>query len=193
MMTEFKFKIDRDGSFEPEAFWLRHNNPRLSTRGTPDIISGIGIAINAPREVQFSEGPDEGGSFSEGPRRLPEETQFIVCVATRFVYNMMGYESDFMDHVFLEAVDTRTHEAYGASVLLADDSDIREHLIPPPKDMAEPETDHTNTTIGEVLRANLAKMIDLPAVETEYIVYASLGPYRSNTLTVKLVRRKPSP
>jgi len=42
-MTEFKFKIDRDGSFEPEAFWLRHNNPRLSTRGTPDIISGVGM------------------------------------------------------------------------------------------------------------------------------------------------------
>jgi len=106
---------------------------------------------------------------------------------------MMGYESDFMDHVFLEAVDTRTHEAYGASVLLADDSDIREHLIPPPKDMAEPETDHTNTTIGEVLRANLAKMIDLPAVETSTSSYASLGPYRSNTLTVKLVRRSPAP
>jgi hypothetical protein len=143
--------------------------------------------------VQFSEGPDEGGSFSEGPRRLPEETQFIVCVATRFVYNMMGYESDFMDHVFLEAVDTRTHQEYGASALLADDSDIREHLIPPPKDMAEPETDHTNTTIGEFLRANLAKMMQLPAVETEYIVSASVDDYRSNALTVKLVRRKPSP
>jgi hypothetical protein len=192
-MDEFKFEIDRDGSFEADEEWLLFKNARLSTRGTPDIISGIGIAINAPREVQFSEGPDEGGSFSEGPRRLPEETQFIVCVATRFVYNMMGYESDFMDHVFLEAVDTRTHEAYGASALLADDSDIREHLIPPPKDMAEPETDHTNTTIGEVLRANLVKMMQLPAVETEYLVSASLDDCRSNALTVKLVRRKPSP
>jgi hypothetical protein len=192
-MDEFKFEIDRDGSFEADEEWLLFKNARLSTRGKPKIISGIGIAINAPREVQFSEGPDEGGSFSEGPRRLPEETQFIVCVATRFVYNMMGYESDFMDHVFLEAVDTRTHEAYGASALLADDSDIREHLIPPPKDMAEPETDHTNTTIGEVLRANLAKMMQLPAVETEYLVSASLDDYRSNALTVKLVRRKPSP
>jgi hypothetical protein len=192
-MDEFKFEIDRDGSFEADEEWLLFKNARLSTRGKPKIISGIGIAINAPREVQFSEGPDEGGSFSEGPRRLPEETQFIVCVATRFVYNMMGYESDFMDHVFLEAVDTRTHEAYGASALLADDSDIREHLIPPPSDMTEPETDHTNTTIGEFLRANLDKMMKLPAVETEYIVSASLDDYRSNALTVKLVRRKPSP
>jgi hypothetical protein len=77
--------------------------------------------------------------------------------------------------------------------LLADDSNIRDNIVPFPDDMSQPQTDHTNTTIGEVLRANLAKMLDLPAVETEYIVYASLGPYRSNTLTVKLVRRKPSP
>jgi hypothetical protein len=59
--------------------------------------------------------------------------------------------------------------------------------------MPRSKTDHTNTTIGEFLRANLAKMIHLPAVETEYLVSASLDDYRSNTLTVKLVRRKPSP
>jgi hypothetical protein len=182
-MSEFKFEIDREGSFEPEAFWLRHNNPWISTRGTPRILSGVGIAINAPREVQFS----------EGPRLSHKDAQFIVCVATRFVYDMLGYGSDFMDHLTLVVVDARTHQEYSASALLAEDSNIGENLKPPPSDMPRSKTDHTNTTIGEFLRANLAKMIDLPAVETEYIVYASLGPYRSNTLTVKLVRRKPSP
>jgi hypothetical protein len=90
-------------------------------------------------------------------------------------------------------VDARTHQEYAASALRAEDSNIGETLVPYPSDMPRSKTDHTNTTIGEFLRANLAKMIDLPAVETEYIIYASLGPYRSNTLTVKLVRRKPSP
>ena len=183
MMTEFKFKIDRDGSFEPDEDWLLLNDPRIDTRGTPEIISGVGIAINAPREVQFS----------EGPRLSHKDAQFIVCVATRFVYDMLGYGSDFMDHLTLVAVDARSHQAYSASALLAENSNIGETLVPFPSDMPGPETDDTNTTIGEFLRANLAKMIDLPAVETEYIIYASLGPYRSNTLTVKLVRRKPSP
>jgi len=182
-MEEFKFEIDRDGSFEPDEDWLLFNNPRLDTRGTPEIISGVGIAINAFREVQFS----------EGPRLSPKDAQFIVCVATRFVYDMLGYGSRFMDHLTLVAVDARTHQEYAASALRADNSNIRDNLEPFPRDMAEPETDHTNTTIGEFLRTNLAKMIDLPAVETEYNIYASLGSYRSNTLTVKLVRRKPSP
>jgi hypothetical protein len=179
-MGEFKFKIDRDGSFEPEAAWLRHNNPRLSTRGTPDIISGEGIAINAPREVQFSES-----------RRLADgDAQFVVCVATQFVYNTLGHGSSFMDHVTLVVVDGRTHQEYTAAAALADDSNLRENMIPPPDDMPRSMTDHTNSTIGEVLRANVAKMIELPAVETEYIVYATMGPFRSNTLDVKLVRRK---
>jgi hypothetical protein len=182
-MTEFKFKIDRDGSFEPDEAWLLFNNPRLDTRGTPDIISGVGIAINAPREVQFS----------EGPLLSPKDAQFIVCVATQFVYDMMGYGSSFMDYLTLVVVDARTHQEYAVSALRAESTNIRDNYEPPPSDMPQPKTDHTNTTIGEVLRANMAKMLDLPAVETEYIVYASLGPYRSNTLTVKLVRRKPSP
>ena len=182
-MNEFKFEIDRDGSFEPDEEWLLFNEPRFSTRGTPRIISGLGIAINAPREVQFS----------EGPRLSHKDAQFIVCVATQFVYDMMGYGSSFMDYLTLVVVDARTHQEYAVSALRAESTNIRDNYEPPPSDMPQPKTDHTNTTIGEVLRANLAKMIDRPAVETEYIVYASLGPYRSNTLTVKLVRRKPSP
>ena len=39
-------------------------------------------------------------------------------------------------------------------------------------------------------RTNLADIMNLPAVETDYVVYAALGPYRSNTLTVKVRKRK---
>jgi hypothetical protein len=182
-MTGFKFQIDRDGSFEPDEAWLVYSNPRTSTNGTPKIISGVGIAINAPRIVEFS----------NGPQLDHRDAQFIVCVRTRFVYDTLGYGSDFMDNVDLVVVDARTHQEYAASALLAEDTNARENMVPMPDDMRDPGNKQTNTTIGEVLRANLAKMIKLPAVETEYIVYATLGPYRSNTLTVKLVRRKPAP
>lgn len=182
-MTEFRFEIDRDGSFEPDRAWLRFNNPRLGTRGTPKILAGVGIAINAPREV----------TFSEGPNLNPEDAQFIVCAATRFVYDTLGHGSSFMDHVTFVVVDGRTHQEYAVPARLADDSTLSDNLIAPPGDLPRPSTDHSKSTIGEVLRANMAKMIDLPAVETEYVVYATLGPYRSNTLTVKVVRRPPAP
>jgi hypothetical protein len=178
-MTELKFRIDRDGSFEPEAFWLRFKNPRIPTRGCPEILSGTGIAINAPREVLFS----------DGPTLSPKDAQFIVCVATKFVYNTMDLGSDFMDHLTLVLVDARTHQEYFASALLAEDSNIRDNFIPL-RDAPAPETDHSKSTIGEFLRGNVAKMIKLPAEEAEYVVYAGLGPYRSNTLNVRLVQRK---
>jgi hypothetical protein len=179
-MTELKFKIDRDESFAPNPNWPRES--RISTRATPKIISGQGIAINAPREVLFSEGPILSG----------EDAQFIVCVATEFVYDTLGYGTDFMDHVVLVLVDAQTHEEYCASALLADDSTINENLIPFP-DKGKSGLDFSGTTHGEVLRGNLAKIFKLPAEEREYIVYAVLGPYRSNTLSVKLVKRKPEP
>jgi hypothetical protein len=180
---EFNFEIDRDGTFEPDEAWLRHNNPRLSTNGTPEITSGVGIAINVPREV----------SFSEAPRLIATDAQFIVCVATQFVYNTMGFGSRFMDKVTSVIVDARTHREYAAPTLLTERNNFDEHRIPMPEVMRDPKNVQTNTTIGEYLRVNMAAVIDLPAVETEYIVYASMGPYRSNTLTVKVVRRKASP
>ncbi len=62
--------------------------------------------------------------------------------------------------------------------------------IPPPADMPKSTTDHSKTTIGEVFRTNLADIMNLPAVETDYVVYAAFGPYRSNTLTVKVRKRE---
>ena len=183
-MSEFKFEIDRDASFEPDEVWLLFKNPRIDTRGSPKIISGVGIAINAPREVQFS----------EGPLLSHKDAEFIVCVATQFVYDTFGYGSRFMDHLALVLVDARTQQEYVAPAALADSGNMRENLVPPPpSDAPKSITDYTNSTIGEFVRANVARMISLPAVETEYSIYATMGPYRSNALTVKLVRRQPNP
>ena len=182
-MDELKFKIDRDGSFEPDAAWLRYNNPRLSTRGTPEILSGIGIAINAPREVQFS----------NGPHLDPEDAQFIVCMASNFVYDTLGYGSNFIESITFVVVDAHTHQEYSGLAALAMRSNASDNFVPEPSDTPQRTTDHSNTTIEEVLRGNLATFIRLPAVETEYVVYAALGPFRSNSLTVKVVRRPSSP
>jgi hypothetical protein len=40
--------------------------------------------------------------------------------------------------------------------------------------------------VGEVFNPDLAELLGLPACEAEYIVYASLGPHRSNVLTTRV-------
>ena len=44
--------------------------------------------------------------------------------------------------------------------------------IPPPPELPKSKTDHSKTTIGEFFRTNLADIMNLPAVETNYIVSA---------------------
>jgi len=103
-------------------------------------------------------------SFRRGPP-LPEETQFHCLRGHAVRVQHDGLRVGLHGPRLLGSGRHPDPASVRGIRVAADDSDIREHLIPPPKDMAEPETDHTNTTIGEVLRANLAKMIDLPAVE----------------------------
>lgn len=98
---ELKFDIDRDVSFEMQGMQLELRNPRLSGPCSPDITEGIGLAINAPREVQFS----------NGPHLDPDDARFIVCAASNFVYNTLGFGSAFIDKVTFVIVDARTHQS----------------------------------------------------------------------------------
>ena len=136
---------------------------------------GLGIAINAPIEV----------TFSTGETLDPDDCRFFVCGASEFVYDTLGYGRNFADNVTFVAVD-QTSQVARSGVMQPNVP----NPVPPPDDLPKSTTDHSKTTIGEVFRANMAEIMTLPAVETDYVVYAVLGPYRSNSLTVKVRKRK---
>ncbi len=173
--TPLKFTIDREASFEREGLALMLKNDRFRCPCTPKLEEGLGIALNAPFEVTFS---NEGTLDSK-------DCSFIVCGASRFVYDTLGYGSSFADHISFVAVD-QTSQVATSGVM----EPIVPNPIPPPADMPKSTTDHSKSTFGEFFRTNLADIMTLPAVETDYVVYAALGPYRSNTLTVKVRKRK---
>ena len=170
-----KFKINREATFERDGMALLFLNDRLDCSCTPELGEGLGIAINAPIEV----------TLSNDETLNSRNWQFVVCGASRFVYDTLGYGSSFADHISFVAVD-QTSQVATSGVM----EPAVPNPIPPPADMPKSTTDHSKTTIGEVFRTNLADIMNLPAVETDYVVYAALGPYRSNTLTVKVRKRK---
>jgi hypothetical protein len=170
-----KFKINREVTFEREGMALLLHNDRVDCPCSPEIEEGLGIAINAPIEVTFS---------TEG-KLDPKDCRFFICGASQFVYNTLGYGANFADQVTFVAVD-QTDQVARTGVM---EPNVP-NPISPPDDLPKSTTDHSKTTIGEVFRANLADIMTLPAVETDYVVYAALGPYRSNTLTVKVRKRK---
>ena len=170
-----KFTIDRGANFELEGLALMLRNDRLEGPCTPRLDDGLGIALNAPVEV----------TFSTEKKLEARDCRFLVCGASRFVYDTLGYGANFADHVTFVAVDQLTHVVYSAGM----EPNVQNPEAPP-SDLPRSATDHSESTIGEYFRANLAEIMTLPAVETGYVVYAALGPHRSNTLTVKVVRRK---
>ena len=170
-----KFKIDREASFEREGLALLLMNDRFRCPCTPKLEDGLGIAINAPIEVTFS---------NEGTLKR-NDCHFIVCGASRFVYDTLGYGSAFADQITFVAVD-QTSQIATSGVM---EPNVP-NPIPPPPDIPKSTTDHSKSTIGEFFRTNLVDIMTLPAVETDYVVYAAFGPYRSNTLTVKVRKRE---
>ena len=77
-----KFKIDREASFEREGLALLLMNDRFRCPCTPKLEDGLGIAINAPIEVTFS---------NEGTLKRNDCRPIVYGAETNFVYDTLGF------------------------------------------------------------------------------------------------------
>jgi hypothetical protein len=140
-----------------------------------DDLAFRGIALNAPAEVEFEPGsPDP---FTRAFTRIP------LCGTCRFDYNAMGLDGEFADAVLLVATDAVTHETYSARM------QSQEDLEPVADDSGE-EMDLSGVVVQQYFNADLAVLLDLPAGEAEYIVFATLGEFKSNPVRLKVVAKK---
>lgn len=146
-----------------------------SNECTPKIdgFAFEGLLINLPEEVTLR---------SPGPGTLSDARVVLrLCGACRFKYSLFGLRGTYVDHILFIAVDARTHEPHASRM------ETVPNAIPgpDPEDGLEPDM-----LVGEVFNPDLAELLRLPAREADYIVYATLGPYRSNVLTTRVrVRR----
>jgi hypothetical protein len=93
----------------------------------------------------------------------------------------MNLRGHYIDHILYVAVNAKTHQTYSSKV----ESVPNAIPGPDPDDGREPEM-----IVGEVFNPDLAELLRLPAEQAEYIIYAALGPFQSNSLTVKVTPRK---
>lgn len=142
---------------------------------TPDIDSDDfrGILLNAPKVVQF--GPDTKDPRFGGFARM------YVCGACQFDYDYLGLGANFKAAIQLFAVNEKTHQVYPGRMQVG----IK---ATPPRD---PSIPIQNQTIGEVFAPNLTRITAIPEEEGDYLVYATLGEYKSNTVRIQLRRKRP--
>lgn len=146
---------------------------------SPDVTTSFtfeGIKIAAPQRVPLEGKPDRFGSFA----------RLIVSGGYRFPANYLGLREKFRPRLVIVAVDQRSHIAYVGGLLGGS-----MNIEPGPSPYDKPgrvltDRDFKGRFISEYFNPNLAQLFPLPQVETDYVAYALLGKYVSNTVRIAL-------
>jgi hypothetical protein len=159
--------INRKGDFSKVGPLFRSNEctPKI------DGPSFEGLLINLPEEVVF----DGAGTLAHAGGRM------VLCGAYRFKSSLLDLRGRFIDRILFVAVHAKTHEP-SAGKMESLPNRIRSG---DPDDGLDPDM-----LTGGVFNPDLGALLNLPAEAADYIVYATLGPFRSNPLTIRVRPRK---
>jgi hypothetical protein len=137
-----------------------------------------GILINAPETVCFDESTREPltGSFAK----------IIIAGAYRFKYDTLGLNGRFLESILLVAVDSTTHKVYSGKLRVFETPARQQYKL---ADDGLSEDDFEDYIITEYFNPDISTALSLPPAEAQYVVYATLGPYKSNAVSIN-VRRK---
>jgi hypothetical protein len=146
----------------------------LGSACSPEITDDDfrGIVLNGPKRVLF--GPD-----TRDPR-FGSFTRMIVCGVCQLDHHYLGIKGNFSTKITFFAVNVKTHRVHVGRLHAGIE-------VFPERD---PDDPRQNVVTGEWFNPNLALISDIPPEEADYLVYATLGDYKSNTVTIQL-RRKP--
>ncbi|TYK64492.1 hypothetical protein [Colwellia echini] len=147
-----------------------------------------GILINAPKEVlwpkgvSFADNPVGPWGETEGPLRL------MVAGLIRLPYKSMGLKGNFSDTILVIAVNQATGESYSGRMPQPDllpEPDFINNLSERPR--SEKDGD---VLISDNFNFDLVHDLGIPIMDASYHVYATLGEYKSNTVTIKTSMEK---
>lgn len=154
---------------------------RDSNSCSPEITGYdyAGIVINAPKEIIFS-----SESTENDENALPICGTFADALGT-FVTNTRS----LVHSIVIVVVDTKTNQSWSGKI------PEMQNQIRRPKGKNERKKPLTaeelkGRTIGGYFNPNLFNITSMPLRETEYIVYATVGPYKSNVVTIKATKSK---
>ena len=164
--------IDPDCSFEGAEFDLMERN---SCSPVIDDVDFEGIVIHAPEEVLYEPGEPVEGSEAFADVRI--------CGTCCVDYAFGGLGGDVIEEILLVAVDAATQETYSGKMEPIPNPEER------PDDLGGGPVDTEGLLVETYFNPNLAEDLALPERPAEYIVYAVLGEYKSNTVRIRVKER----
>lgn len=138
-----------------------------------------GLKINGPPEVFF--GPGTSDPFEGGFTRM------VIAGVCRLPYPALGLRGEWSYFVVFVATDTTRKEIFaGAYKPFGSPAMPRDPLEKGP----DTPDDFKTVIAGSYFNPNLVRDLSLPEREATYDVFATLGPYKSNSVRIKLSRKK---
>lgn len=153
---------------------------RDSNECSPKIINSdyAGIVINAPKEVFFTT-----NNTNNNENAIP------ICGTYADALGVFSISTRSLVHsIVFVVVDAKTNQAWSGKI-----PEIQ-NKMPRPKGKHERQIplaieDLKGRTITGYFNPNVFNIISIPLYETEYIIYATIGPYKSNVVTIKLTKK----
>jgi hypothetical protein len=170
--TMEKWEINPECDFGNLETGIMRRNPCSPVINDPDFL---GLVINAPEEVFYTPGETVEGSLAFADVR--------VCGTVSVDYAYGGYRGEVTDKILLVAVNAATQETWSGKMEPIPNPEQR------PDGLGGGSADNEGLVMESYFNPNLVETLDLPERPAEYIVYAVLGEYKSNTLRILVKER----
>jgi len=124
----------------------------------------IGIAINVPKTVEIA-----------------EDFKLNICARYRHqVANSFSLGAPFINSIVFVAVDKATQEVYSGQV------EEDENVLPDPDEDEDDAEIDESLRVGGYVNPDLVEVIGLPKKAARYVVYATVGTYKSNVMDLEV-------
>lgn len=171
-LTMKKWHIDQQCDFERLETGLMNRN---ACSPVIDDATFQGIVIHAPATVLYRPGEPVEGSEAFADVR--------VCGTCCVSYSYLGLDGEVTAEILLVAVEAKTQQTWSGKMV-----PIR-NPEPRPGNLGGEPVETEGMLIESYFNPNLVETLDLPETPAEYIVYAVLGQYKSNTVRIRVEKR----
>ena len=167
-----KWHIDQACDFAKLDTDLMSQNPCSPVIDDPDFL---GMVIHAAQEVFYDPGESVEGSLAFADVRI--------CGTVAVDFGFQGLGGEVTEEILLVVVDAKSQETWSGKMEPIANPEQR------PVDLGGDAGPTEGLIVESYFNPNLVETLDLPEKPAEYIVYAVLGEYKSNTVRIRLKER----
>ena len=165
------------------------NNDNLSYECSPRLADELfseftGLLINGPRVVEWPKNVSLDDYVVDPSGNSNSPLRFMIAGLSSVPDSTLGLDGDVAYEVLVVAVNQNTAETYSGKMMFVGIPGPKPSDIPGvmPLDDALEQSD---TIRQSHFNIDLVQNLEIPITDATYTVYATLGEYKSNVLTIK--------